>query len=1489
MRRRPARAPGGKDAAVAGRRPVPRRSDRPLVRLVRNERALREACERFLAEAAERAPSPKAAWLLDNYSFLQSQIREIREALPRSFCRQLPAIDHEPCVYRLAVELAAAPRDIEGITQFVNAHQETAPLSLAEAWAAGPMLKLALIEKLRAGLDAPDADETAVREAITTLRALETASWRDFVESVSLMERILRKDPAGIYAGMDFETRDAYRHAVEGIARRSDLDETGVAVLAVELAEANASGRERHIGYYLTGPGRTTLRERAGYRLSISCRLREAVYHRPNMLYFGSIAATTFLLIAAVYVLLPHAPLWLAAILLIPASQAALAFMNPLVNHLLSPRRLPRLDFSQGIPDDSRTFVVVPTLLLSRTGVERLLERLEIHYLANRDPNLSFALLTDFADSPRAYGDNDHLLDFCAKGIELLNARYSSADGSPFYLFHRRREWNDSESVWMGHERKRGKLEDFNRLLLGIDDSFPLKIGDLSALSSFRYIITLDSDTQLPRDTARKLIATLAHPLNRPVIDPETRTVREGYAILQPRITVSMESACRSRLAQFYSGQTGFDPYTTAVSDVYQDLHGQASFTGKGIYDLRAFDAVLGGRFPDNTLLSHDLIEGEHARTALVTDLELIDDYPAKYQAWSKRKHRWARGDWQIISWLLPKVPSPKGGSEPNPLSALARWKIADNLRRGLIEISLLALIMTGWFFLPEPAYAWTLLALAFLVVPTYFEAGWAFVRLPPRRFWASYFREVGFRFVRGHGEALINLTFLVHQAFLMADAALRTLTRVLITRKRLLEWESMAQSEEPGARKAGPLERYLLAGPLLSLLVCLWRPAGYASDVLAIAVLELWLASPLVAAWLNGAPSAKKEAAGSDTDYLRDVALRTWRFFSDLSGPERNWLVPDNVQEDPPRTACRTSPTNIGLLAGANLAARDFGYLTTGEFAARLENMFDSMARLPRHRGHFFNWYDTDTLQPLPPHYVSAVDSGNLAAALIAVKQGCLELLHAPLIDASALDGMRDHCLRLSGALPAAARTGSISRLLTSLVRQLEYRPTDLFFWEGVLAEVRAMIRGLRPHLEWTCAKLESVSYWYQALAVRAEASIEELCALAPWLAVPFEQEFRLHAKHPALRDLMNELERIVALKDLPKHYAAISQAIAAVLESAAPIPMELRGTLQNLDAVLGDARAYALALIRRLENQAAAAEAFFEQMDFAFLFDPKRKLMRVGYDVNTGAADPAYYDLLATEARTAVFVAIAKGDLPREAWFHLGRKLASYKGTRTLYSWTGTMFEYLMPALFMRAYDSTLLGESLKSVVRVQQAYGTERGVPWGISEAAHSARDSNLNYQYRAFGVPDISLKRAYSGDLVVAPYASMLALMADRAAATANLRSMQTLGWTGRYGFFESVDFSFARTSGPPRVVRAFMAHHQAMGLLALANTLLDGAMQRRFHADPVVQATEFLLQERLPQLFDSEPTEEPLPAELSRRYEQWKTRPASRVEGPLHGV
>ncbi len=1418
--------------------------------LKRCERDLRARCERLAAERVPD-PDPKSAWLLDNYSFIQSQIREVRDAVPRSYYRHLPRfVSGDPRVYRLAAEivaLAGPDLSVDTLRAFVDAYQEIEPLTLAEVWALGPMVKIALIERIAD----PGAPGAIVRDAILGLQALETASWRDFVESVSIVHRELCSDPAGIYPRSDFSTRDACRHAVEGIARRSGLSEQDVARLVLDL-----SADAQHVPYYLLGRGLEQLERRAGFRRPLATILRRIVYRHPNLFYFGAAAALTALIAAAALQFMSPAPWWIAILLFVPASQVALAALNPLVNMLVPPRVLPRLDFDEGIPDDCRTFVVVPTLLLSRPNVERLLERLEIHYIANRDPNLRFALLTDFADSNTPETPEDtRLLDLCAEGIRILNRRY---EGAPFYLFHRRREFNESEGIWMGHERKRGKLVDFNRLLLARGDAFSRKVGDLSIVGSIRFVITLDSDTQLPLDTARKMVATIAHPLNRPALDAQTRTVREGFGILQPRISVSMESAGRSRLAHIYSGQTGFDPYTTAVSDVYQDLHSAASFTGKGIYDLYAFEAAAGDRFPDNTLLSHDLIEGEHARTGLMTDIELIDDYPTTYQAYCKRKHRWVRGDWQIAAWLLPKVPLPGGMRAPNPLSALSRWKIADNLRRSLLEIVLLALLAWGWMADP---FRGTALVFVLLAAPAWIDLALSLIRTPVRRrYWHAYFRELVFRFLRGHLDAALNLATLPHQALLMVDAIGRTLYRACVSRRRLLEWESMAQVEEGAARRRSAIDRYLYWPPVVAFLAGFLVPMRGWMDAVAPAVLELWVASPLIVRWLNAAPSVKRSSSARDREFLRDAALRTWRFFVDLAGPENNWIAPDNIQEDPPRVAHRTSPTNLGLLLGAQVAACDFGYLTTQETAARLESVLESLGRMPRERGHFYNWYDTRTLRPLA-RYISTVDSGNLAAALVSVKQACIEAERRPALGFELLDGIRDHAIRLRNALPPSARTSSIARILAAVLRQVEYHPADLFCWEGLLSEVRVLTERLREPVERAGARLGAddaaeADYWYHALSRRVDAALAELRAVAPWLSGRFEQEVRLSATDPGLRKLLRTLERVVPLSGLAAQYDAIEAELNAL--TALPKPA-LHGTLAPLRAEIRSARRRAAGLLLSLDRVAAVAGRLVDEMDFAFLFDRKRKLLRTGWDTATASFDPSYYDLLASEARTAVFLAIAKGDIPREAWFHLGRKLAVREGERTLYSWSGTMFEYLMPSLWMKSHDSTLLGESLKSAVRVQRRYGQQRRVPWGISEAAYSGRDSDMNYQYQAFGVPGTGLKRSLGDSLVVAPYASMLALMVDGAAATENLREMAAKAWTGRYGFYESADFT-----KNVALVRAFMAHHQAMSLLAMANVLLDNPAVRRFHTDPLVRSAEFLLQERVPMLFDTAPAEEPLP-------------------------
>jgi hypothetical protein len=594
------------------------------------------------------------------------------------------------------------------------------------------------------------------------------------------------------------------------------------------------------------------------------------------------------------------------------------------------------------------------------------------------------------------------------------------------------------------------------------------------------------------------------------------------------------------------------------------------------------------------------------------------------------------------------------------------------------------------------------------------------------------------------------------------------------------------------------------------------------------------------------------------ETRFLRDLSLRTWRYFSDYSKPESNWLAPDNVQFDPYAEAHRSSPTNMGLQLVANFAAQEFGYLTLPEFAHSTENVLATLDRLKRWRGHFLNWYDTTTLEPLLPQYVSSVDSGNLAAALITLKQGCTALLGRHIVGSQLMPGLRDHCARIRNSIPHAGRTAPIMRQAIGLCKQLDYEPQSLFGWEGLLTEVRKMGGALADNIAWfaehsrsrNSEPAEEAHYWAQAFNSRADAILETLTTFAPWLSGRLEIEFRLLASDPHMSALTRLLGEIPNLVGLPVHYDAIAREVRELLQDTSLIESK-RQALEDLLGAIGPASARAKGLIAQFHRAEFYADRLFQEMDFSILYDSERNLMRVGMEVASGQPDQYHYDLLASEARTAVFLAIAKGDIPREAWFRLGRKLTAYQGLRTLLSWSGTMFEYLMPALFLRVFENSLLAESLESAVRIQQRYCKARGVPWGISEAAHNEKNVHEHYQYRAFGVHVMGASKMDPSDIVVAPYATMLALQVDRTGAVANLRRMADSGWLGESGFFESIDYRQNR----PILIRAYMVHHQGMALAALANTLLRNVIQKMFHADPIVQATELLLQERIPVMIE----------------------------------
>ncbi len=1400
-----------------------------LPRFDDNVRSLRETYG-ALAAAVHRGEFVTAAaeWLLDNYHLVATEVRDVRRDLPRAYDRELPKLAARAQagtarVYALAVELirhSDSRLDRPQLIRWLGAFQAVATLTIGELWAWPIMLKLALVENLRRLADETEAAHQARREAdayvarfdaadraqppplpgtlhpalvvqllqrvreygprlaavsasldahlaarrvtveetvraehqreaaaqvsianvITSLRLCATLDWTQYVEAVSLVERVLQRDPAGVHGRMEFLTRDRYRQAVEELAEPTGEAQVRVALRAVESARLVAesegsSARAAHVGHHLIGRGRRELELDVAWRPGPLKGLRRLAFAHATGAYLGAIALATAALLGAGAAAARQAgaSAWtqaaVALLLLLPASEVAIALVQRLAARLVPPRRLPRLDLSAGLPEEARTLVVVPTLLTSLEVVARQLEHLEVLACGNLDAHVHFAILGDFADAAaRDMPGDAAILAAASAGIEGLNARLGEGRRERFFLFHRARQWNEGERAWMGWERKRGKLEELNRLLRGATDtSFDVKVGATAILRSVRYVITLDSDTRLPRDGARKLVGIALHPLNRPRLDPVSGRVVEGYGLLQPRVTVTTASAASSPFARLYAGHTGVDPYTTAVSDTYQDLFGEGIFTGKGLYDVDAFMAALDGRVPDNVLLSHDLFEGLYARTGLVTDVEVVDDYPSSVLAHARRQHRWTRGDFQILGWLLPVVRA-RGGLVRNRLPLMARWKILDNLRRAQVAPATVVLLLLGWTALPGSPALWTAAALASLAFPVLALATAALAGPHPHQPWRSFLRAL----LSDAGDTLarvsLQLAFLASQGYAMVHAILVTVVRLTLTRRRLLEWETAAASAARGVGLDGAsgARSFLLAmaaSPAIAaagaLLVTAVRPEALPA---AAPVLALWALAPLLAHRLSQPMAAPAEAlTPEDRAFLLELARSTWRYFADFMGPEDHALPVDNVQEGPERVAHRTSPTNVGMGLLSTLAAHDLGIIDAAELARRVDATLTTLEGLELLEGHPFNWYDTRSLAPLPPRYVSTVDSGNLAGALMALAAG---------------------------------------------------------------------LRGL-------------------------------------------------------------ERER-------------------PAVEAGRPAGL--------------------------LEALAARASAFADAMDFRFLYDPQRQLFAVGYRAadaeGPGRLDPSRYDLLASEARLASFVAIAKGEVPEKHWFRLGRAVTAVHGRPVLLSWSATLFEYLMPMLVLRSYPGTLLGESCRWAVRRQRDYGAERGAPWGISESAYDVTDHHGTYQYRAFGVPGLGLKRGLADDLVVAPYASALAALVEPAAAAANLRRLVGQGLLGAYGCYEALDFTPrhledlefapgqpATAPGGGVIVRAWFAHHQGMTLVALAGALTGQRMVERFHSDPRAQATELLLQERSPRqaaIIRPRPDEgarktAPVPPSAARRF------------------
>jgi cellobiose phosphorylase len=1309
-------------------------------------------------------------------------------------------------------------------------------LHLARGWLEQRLGQLGLSIEQLVQLESQNqaADQVSVSHSITSLRFLSAMDWKEFVENLSQVELILRGDPAGIYDAMDFATRDRYRHSVEFLARQSKFSEADIAQRAVQLAAdsarlKNENGRAAHVGFYLIDKGRAELARRAKVRWPWQTTMERGIHRFPLAFYAGGIGLLTLLVtlgfLRQALALEVHGwkIIFFTVVFLLCASQLAVALMNWLSTLLVNPCRLPRLDFSAGIPADCRTMVVVPTMLSSVPGVDRLLETLEIHHLANRDQHLHFALLTDFRDAPVESQPGDEiLLQRARAGIESLNKKYSSADQNLFFLLHRPRRWNAGENLWMGYERKRGKLMEFNALLRGgARDCFSEIVGETAILSEIKYVITLDTDTQLPREAARQLVGTMAHPLNRPVFDAARGTVHEGYSILQPRVGVSLPSARRSWFVRLFAGDAGIDPYTREVSDVYQDVFHEGSFIGKGIYDVDAFERAMAGRFPENTILSHDLLEACHARSALVCDVEFYEEFPSRYNVDMDRRHRWIRGDWQITQWLLPRVPGSDARRIANPLSVLSQWKIFDNLRRSLVPVALLLLLLGSWLLEPGLGGLGLLVVLGIIALPGLLAAAVSIARKPQDLPWQMHLRGVTVTGSRQLGQIFLTLAFLAYDAFISLDAIGKTLVRLLVTRKRLLEWQTSSDSERTPRADLADFYATMWVAPGLALATGLFLVLRHPAQLIfALPLLLVWLAAPWIAWWISQPiKSVTPDLTAEQLIFLRRTARLTWHFFDTFVGPLENWLPPDNFQEIPaPTIATRTSPTNMGLALLANLAAQDFGYLPTGGLIERTQATLTTMQRLDRHRGHFYNWYETRTLKPLLPLYISSVDSGNLAGHLLTLAAGLREQADETIFSPQIFAGLRDTVKVLQDLLPE-------NKLLAELDAELAQTPVSLRAAFSLLENATSQATQIAAAL---ANEEKEISGWAEILKRDCAAHLEDLRFVAPWVALPVVAP--LDAKFVQL-DQAHTLREISLLK----------QPAAALVDDS-----------DDFARCLQEAGDHARERLLKLEALAKQCDEF-AAMDFAFLFNPARDLFSTGFNVSERRFDTGFYDLLASEARLCSYVAIALGQVPQDHWFSMGRLLVASHGEPILVSWSGSMFEYLMPLLVMPNYENTLLDHTCQAAVQQQINYGKLRGVPWGISESGYNRTDVQFNYQYRAFGVPGLGLKRGLAEDLVIAPYATVMALMVSPVAACENLQRLADDGRFGAYGFHEAVDYTAARL--PPdetsATIQSFMAHHQGMSLLALVNLLHDWPMQRRFMACPLLKAADLLLQERVP--------------------------------------
>jgi len=1278
--------------------------------------------------------------------------------------------------------------------------------------------------------------QISIGNSITGIREIASANWKDNFEKLSYVEKVLRQDPSHIYENMDFKSRDYYRHRLERLSKYLSIPEAFIAKKAIECAEEALENEksqefEKHVGYYIIDHGVECLKNKINFNRKAFSGITSAFIKGNVSLYIGTIILATIILISLItgisFINDDNPVLWkyviISIALIIPCSEIIISIFNWGMNRLIDPRFIPKIEFKYGITKKLSTIVVIPTLLNNEKRVKTLVEDMEVYYLANKEDNIYFALLGDFKDSKQEHEENDKLIvETALKLIADLNKKYCKDTKDIFYFFCRHRQFNAKEGIWIGWERKRGKLEEFNALLRKNENtSYDVISGNIQSLYDVKYVITLDADTQLPMGSAKKLIGAMAHVLNKPYVDIEKKAVLRGHGLMQPRVSVGNLSANKTMFSKIFSGETGMDMYTTAISDVYEDLFDEGIFTGKGIYDIDVFNSILKDEIPENTVLSHDLLEGSYVRAALVTDIELIDGYPAYYNSSAKRLHRWVRGDWQLLPWLLKKT----------PLNMLSKWKILDNLRRSLLSpsIIILTIISLGIFVNPDK---WLVISFISLLCPILFDVSEAVV---------SPIKGISLSGKVNSGKNIIEQFFLIfcflpYQSYLMLDAIIRTLYRLMISRKNLLEWQTAADVEASSGRKLKNFVQLMWIGSVLSILIgTLAFSNSLETGLFMIPSCVIWFFSPWIAYSISEETGRiKEELTEEQQELLSRLSRRTWAYFEDFVSPKDNWLAPDNYQEDPPKgIATRTSPTNMGMGLTANLVAFDLGYIGILELEERIDKIVTSMELLEKYRGHFYNWYDTRSSKPLHPRYISTVDSGNLIGYMWLVNQSLEEYQNIPPINKKVLSGITDTLKLANYEIEKLLGTKDFYSELYTEINREEF---NIISWKIILQKI------------WKrCIEIEKVEggnklYWNYKVKHSIGKYLSEIQRLFPWIDIIEEKS----DKFGKLREKLKGLADQISLKDLPQEIDNLK------IEDYLVPSKENKHFIHEIKQLLLNSRTEIVNLIENMKKIIERISNISENTNFRMLYDEKRQLFAIGYDVERDSIGNSYYDLLASEARQASFIAIAKGDIEHTHWFKLGRAMTLAGRSKGLVSWTGTMFEYLMPLIIMKNYPDTLLDETYKAIIEGQKSYGRLKGVPWGISESAFYHFDVDLNYQYKAFGVPGIGLKRGLANELVIAPYATIMALQVDLKGAFDNIKHLIRIGMEGRYGFYEAIDYTKERTAEKNKgaLVKCFMVHHEGMSLMTLDNILGGNILQKRFHRIPRIKAAELLLQEKV---------------------------------------